>query len=217
VAGLDVSRLRAVVAGVDSSRVEGLAREVLALGHDVVARETDLRLVASTAAQTGPDVALVWFGDLTSWPVDDLLAEAVCPVIALSALEVVSAYAASPGVFAWIVARSPAEMRSDLAGALQRLSAHDGRHGAFGARAAVELARGILMGRHVIDVDAASDMLAEHSRHYAGDLVATARAVLDGQALLVSKPAAWREITTASVDRRDSQATCAAAGRVPAR
>ncbi len=73
--------------------------------------------------------------------------------------------AAKRGVFAYIVDTTPEELQSAIDITLQRFTEYHSLQGAFGRRADIEQAKGILMARHVIDSDAAFEMLRDHSQH----------------------------------------------------
>src|SRR5438093_6287920 len=57
--------------------------------------------------------------------------------------------------------------------------------GAFGRRATIEQAKGILMARHAIDADRAFEMLRDHSQHNGHKLVDIAQAIVDSHLLLL--------------------------------
>jgi hypothetical protein len=73
--------------------------------------------------------------------------------------------AARRGVFAYIVDTTPEELQSAIDITLQRFSEYHNLQGAFGRRAVIEQAKGILMARHGIDADRAFEMLRNHSQH----------------------------------------------------
>src|SRR5205085_11083172 len=74
--------------------------------------------------------------------------------------------AAKRGVFAYIIDGTPDELQSAIDITLQRFSEYQSLQGAFGRRALIEQAKGILMARHAISADAAFDRLREHSQHH---------------------------------------------------
>ena len=121
-------------------------------------------------ARERPDVALVGLG-LSSEHALELIAEIVreasCPVIALlSAKDPAYVHeAAKRGVFAYIVDTTPEELQSAIDITLQRFTEYHSLQGAFGRRAMIEQAKGILMARHAIDADRAFEMLRDHSQH----------------------------------------------------
>ena len=73
--------------------------------------------------------------------------------------------AAKRGVFAYIVDTNPEELQSAIDITLQRFTEYHSLQGAFGRRAVIEQAKGILMARHAIDADKAFEMLRNHSQH----------------------------------------------------
>jgi len=58
----DPTTLRILIANERRDRLELLARVVIGLGHDVIAREIDARGGAAVTAREHPDVALVGLG-----------------------------------------------------------------------------------------------------------------------------------------------------------
>jgi AmiR/NasT family two-component response regulator len=58
--------------------------------------------------------------------------------------------------------------------------------GAFGRRAVIEQAKGILMARHTIDATRAFEMLREHSQHNGSKLAEVAAAIVDSHVLLAT-------------------------------
>jgi response regulator NasT len=107
--------------------------------------------------------------------------EASCPVIALLAARD-PAYvreAAKRGVFAYIVEDTPDELQSAIDITLQRFSEYHNLQGAFGRRALIEQAKGILMARHAITADSAFEMLRHHSQHNGRKLIDVAEAVVE--------------------------------------
>jgi len=68
---------------------------------------------------------------------------------------------------------------------LQRFTEYHNLQGAFGRRAVIEQAKGILMARHSIDADKAFGMLRRHSQHSGNKLVDVANAIVDSHLLLV--------------------------------
>jgi AmiR/NasT family two-component response regulator len=73
---------------------------------------------------------------------------------------------------------------------LRRFAEYHDLQGAFGRRALIEYAKGILMERLSIDEDAAFEKLPERSRSDNRKLVDLAAAVVDGHRLLPKQPAA---------------------------
>jgi AmiR/NasT family two-component response regulator len=188
--GEEIAHLRVLIANERRDRLELLARVVASLGHEVIAREIDVREVGVVTARERPDVALVGLG-LSSEHALELIAEivheATCPVIALlSARD--PAYireAAKRGVFAYIVDADAEELQSAIDITLQRFAQYHNLQGAFGRRAVIEQAKGILMARHAIDQQRAFDMLRDHSQHNGRKLIDVAQAVVDAHLLLL--------------------------------
>jgi len=185
-----IEHLRVLIANERRDRLELLAQVVAGLGHEVIAREVDVKEVGAVTAREHPDVALVGLG-LSSEHALDLIGEIVrdasCPVIALLAARD-SAYvreAAKRGVFAYIVATTPEELQSAIDITLQRFTEYHSLQGAFGRRAVIEQAKGILMARHAIDGDAAFEMLRDHSQHNGHKLADVAAAIIESHQLLV--------------------------------
>jgi response regulator NasT len=67
---------------------------------------------------------------------------------------------------------------------LRRFAEYQDLQGAFGRRATIERAKGILMERHSIDEQGAFEMLRERSRIDNRKLIDLAAAVVDGHRLL---------------------------------
>src|ERR1035437_7050293 len=182
--------LRVLIANERRDRLELLAQVVTRLGHEVIASEGDVKEVGAVTAQEQPDVALVGLG-LSSEHALELISEIVhdasCPVIALLSTNN-PAYvheAAKRGVFAYIVDTTPEELQSAIDVTLQRFTEYHNLQGAFGRRAVIEQAKGILMARHSTSADKAFEMLREHSQHNGRKLVDVAAAVVDSHQLMM--------------------------------
>jgi response regulator NasT len=182
--------LRVLIANERHDRLELLARVVAGLGHEVIAREIDVREVGTVTAREHPDVALVGLG-LSSDHALELIAEivhtATCPVIALlSARDPAYIHeAAKRGVFAYIVDADAEELQSAIEITLQRFAEFHNLQGAFGRRATIEQAKGILMARHGINQENAFVMLRSHSQHNGRKLIDVAQAIVDSHLLLL--------------------------------
>ena len=98
--------------------------------------------------------------------------------------------AAKRGVFAYIVDGDADELQSAIDITLQRFAEYQSLQGAFGRRALIEQAKGILMARHALDADRAFEMLRDHSQRNGRKLVDIAQAVVDSHLLLLPSPAA---------------------------
>jgi AmiR/NasT family two-component response regulator len=182
--------LRVLIANERRERLEVLAQVVAGLGHEVIAREIDVAEVGAVTARERPDVALVGLG-LSSEHALELIAEIVreasCPVIALlSARDPEYVRQASRrGVFAYIVDGDAEELQSAIEVTLQRFAEYQNLQGAFGRRAVIEQAKGILMARHAIDQDQAFQMLRQHSQRNGRKLIDIAESVVESHLLLL--------------------------------
>jgi AmiR/NasT family two-component response regulator len=183
--------LRVLIANEKRERLELLAQVVAGLGHEVIAREIEVTEVGGVTARERPDVALVGLG-LDSVHALELISEIVressCPVIALlSAKDPLYVHeAAKRGVFAYIVDSSPEDLQSAIDITLQRFAEYHSLQGAFGRRAMIEQAKGILRARHAIDSDRAFEMLRDHSQHNGHKVVDVAQAIVDSHLLLLA-------------------------------
>jgi response regulator NasT len=193
----DLQHLRVLIANEKRDRLELLAQVVAGLGHDVIAREIYVKEVGSATAREQPDVAIVGLGISSEHALDliaEIVREASCPVIALLHAND-PAYiheAAKRGVFAYIIEGTPEELQSAIEITLQRFGEYQSLQGAFGRRALIEQAKGILMARHAIDADTAFTMLREHSQRNGRKVADVAAAVVESHLLLlppVERPA----------------------------
>jgi two-component system, response regulator / RNA-binding antiterminator len=186
----EIRHLRVLIANEKRERLELLAQVVAGLGHEVIAREIYVKEVGAVTARERPDVALVGLGLHSEHALDlitEIVREASCPVIALlSAKDPAYVHeAAKRGVFAYIVDGSPEELQSAIDITLQRFAEYHSLQGAFGRRATIEQAKGILMARHAVDADRAFEMLRDHSQHNGHKLVDIAQAIVDSHLLLL--------------------------------
>ena len=182
--------LRVLIANERRDRLELLARVVAGLGHDVIAREIEVTEVGAVTARERPDVALVGLGlhsDHALELISEIVRESSCPVIALLTAKDPSYVreAAKRGVFAYIVDSTPEDLQSAIDITLQRFAEYHSLQGAFGRRALIEQAKGILMARNAVDADRAFEMLRDHSQHNGRKLVDVAQAIVDSHLLLL--------------------------------
>src|SRR5580704_14812952 len=187
--------LRVLIANERKDRLALVATTVVALGHEVIAREVEVEDVGAVTARERPDVALVGLGESSQHalePIDRIVREAACPVIVLI-------HARNPdfireaskrGVFAHITDADVEDWQSSIDIVLRRFAEYHDLESAFGRRALTERAKGILMERHSIDENAAFEMLRERSRTANRKLVDLAAAVVDGHSLLPKQPQA---------------------------
>jgi len=185
-----IQHLRVLIANERRDRLELLAQVVTALGHEVIAREIYVSEVGAVTARERPDVALVGLGLSSEHALEligEIVREASCPVIALLTAKD-PAYiheAARRGVFAYIVDGDPEELQSAIDITLQRFAEYHNLQGAFGRRALIEQAKGILMARHAITAEKAFELLRDHSQHNGHKLIDVAEAIVESHVLLV--------------------------------
>jgi response regulator NasT len=188
----ETAHLRVLIANERKDRLAVVAPIVIALGHEVVAREIDVADVGAVTARERPDVALVGLGESSQHAldlIDTIVREAACPVIALlHARDPAFVREASRrGVFAHISDADVEDWQSSIDIVLRRFAEYHDLEGAFGRRAITERAKGILMERHAVDEATAFAMLRERSRIANRRLVDLASAVVDGHPLLPSQ------------------------------
>ena len=186
--------LRVLIANEKLERLERLAPVVAGLGHEVIAQEISAAEVGAVTAQERPDVALVGLGLDSQHALDligEIVHEATCPVIAvLSAKD--PAYireAAKRGIFAYIVESDAEDLQSAIDITLQRFAEYHSLQGAFGRRAVIEQAKGIMMARQGVDADAAFRMLREHSQRSGNKVADVAQAIVESHQPLVAPSA----------------------------
>ena len=192
-AGDEIEHLRVLIANERKDRLALVAAVVVGLGHEVIAREIDVEDVGPVTARERPDVALVGLGESSDHAldlIDRIVREASCPVIVLLHArdpEFVKA-ASRRGVFAHISDTDTGEWQSSIDIVLHRFAEFHALQGAFGRRALIERAKGILMERHAIDEASAFEMLREHSRVDNRKLIDLASAIVDGHRMLPREP-----------------------------
>jgi two-component system, response regulator / RNA-binding antiterminator len=189
-AGDGAKHLRVLIANERRDRLELLAQVVSGLGHEVIAREIYVKEVGAVTQRERPDVALVGLGVNSEHALDlisEIVREAFCPVIALLAADD-PAYiheAAKRGIFAYIVDTTPEELQSAIDITLQRFTEYHSLQGAFGRRAVIEQAKGILMSRQGVDADDAFELLRDHSQRSGRKVGDVAQAIVDSHLLLL--------------------------------
>jgi response regulator NasT len=192
-------RLQVLIANEQDERLETITAIVEGLGHEVVGRDVDIGSVGRLSRSTGAEVALVGLGLDGEHALDQISAivhEAACPVIAvLDAKD--PRYvdeAAKRGVFAYVILDANGdELQSALDVTLRRFAEFQSLQGAFGRRAIIEQAKGILMERHGIDADAAFALLKSHSQHTGQKLLDIAQAIAQTHTLLAAHPTGTRK------------------------
>jgi AmiR/NasT family two-component response regulator len=189
----ETRHLRVLIANEKRERLELLAQVVAGLGHEVIARETEVKEVGAVTGRERPDVALVGLGLHSEHALElisEIVREAACPVIALLSIKD-PAYvheAAKRGVFAYIVDTSPEELQIAIDITLQRFAEYHSLQGAFGRRAAIEQAKGILMASHAVNAEKAFELLRDHSQHNGHKLIDVAEAIVESHLLLLPPP-----------------------------
>jgi AmiR/NasT family two-component response regulator len=188
-----IEHLRVLIANERKDRLALVAQTVVALGHEVIAREIEVEDVGAVTNRERPDVALVGLGDSSEHAldlIDKIVRESACPVIALLHAPDPSFVreASKRGVFAHISDNDVEDWQSSIDIVLRRFAEYHELQGAFGRRALIERAKGILMERHAIDEEAAFEMLRERSRAENRKLIDLAAAVVDAHRLLPRQP-----------------------------
>src|SRR5437667_8927935 len=186
----EIQQLRVLIANERRDRLELLASVVTGLGHDVIARRIHVKEVGAVTARERPDVALVGLGLSSEHALDlisEIVREAYCPVIALLSARDPSYIrdAAKRGIFAYIVDSTPEELQSAIDITLQHFAEYHSLQGAFGRRALIEQAKGILMARHSVNSDKAFEMIRAHSQHNGRKVVDIAEAIVESHLLLL--------------------------------
>ena len=185
----DTEHLRVLIANERRDRLALVAPIVASLGHEVIAREVEVDDVGAVTARERPDVALVGLGQSSDHAltlIEKIVQEATCPVIVLihAPDPAFVKEASKRGIFAYITDAGAQEWQSSIDIVLRRFAEYHDLEGAFGRRALIERAKGILMERHTVDEDAAFALLRDHARTANRKLVDIAAAVVDGHALL---------------------------------
>ena len=182
-------RLRVLVANERDERLDRITSVVERLGHEIVARSLEIKDVGPLSRETGAEVALVGLGLDGEHALDlitSIVHEAACPVIALLDAEDPTYVdeAAKRGVFAYIVMDGSEQLQGALDITLRRFAEFSNLQGAFGRRALIEQAKGILMARNGIDADAAYELLKSQSQHSGRKLFEIAQALTETHRLL---------------------------------
>jgi AmiR/NasT family two-component response regulator len=185
----EVQCRRVLIAHDRHARIDLLADVVAKLGHDVVVRQLEAADVADVIARERPEVVLIGFGSSSEGALELVSAfvhDASCPVIALLPdhdPDLIRATARS-GVFACVVHDDAPELEGAIDVAVERFAEYHRLEDAFGRRAVIEQAKGILMERHAIDEAAAFMMLREHSQNGGRKLIDVAEGVVKSHQLL---------------------------------
>ncbi|MDX6568035.1 MAG: two-component system, response regulator PdtaR [Gaiellales bacterium] len=187
--------LRVLLANEREEHMRLVATIVESLEHRIVATSSDVANVGELTASVHPDVALVSLGESSAHAlelIERIVREASCPVIAMLPGKD-SAFvdqAARRGVFAYLIDGDAEALQGTLDITLSRFNEYHALQGAFGRRAIIERAKGIIMERHHIDEQQAFALLREQARKSGKKLVDIAQAITDGYALLPADPGA---------------------------
>lgn len=183
-----------LIANERTDRLALLAEVAGGLGHDVIAPAVEVSAVSAVTARERPDVALVGLGQSPQHAlelIEKIICEGSCPAIALLCAEDPDFIreAARRGVFAYIVDIAAEELQSAFDITLRRFSEYRNLQAAFGRRAAIEQAKGILMARHGIGADQAFEMLCAHAARNGRKVAGVAAALIDSHGLSLPSPA----------------------------
>jgi AmiR/NasT family two-component response regulator len=189
----ETEHLRVLIANERKHRLAVVAPVVANLGHEVIAREIVVADVGVVTAREQPDVALVGLGmnsDHALALIDKIVQEATCPVILLIHAPDPSFVkeASKRGIFAYITDAEVDDWQSAIDIVLRRFTEYHDLEGAFGRRAIIERAKGILMERHSVDAADAFEMLRKQSRRANTKLADVAAAIVEGHQLLPKQP-----------------------------
>jgi AmiR/NasT family two-component response regulator len=189
----DTEHLRVLIANERKDQLALVAPAVANLGHEVIAREIDVKDVGAVTARERPDVALVGLGQSSDHAlalIDKIVHEAACPVILLMHAPdpAFVTEASKRGIFAYITDADVEDWQGAIDIVLRRFAEYHDLEGAFGRRAVTERAKGILMERHSVDDADAFEMLRDRSRRTNTKLADVAAAVVDGHRLLPKQP-----------------------------
>jgi two-component system, response regulator PdtaR len=186
--------LHVLVANEKGERLAAITTLVEALGHVVVARSLEIGRVGPLTRQLLPDVALVGIGldsEHGLMMISQIVHEASCPVIALldTRNPVYVEEAAKRGVFAYVVLDTEhGELRSAVDITLRRFAEFNNLQGAFGRRALIEQAKGILMARNNIDADHAYELLKANSQRTGQKLSEVAKSITESHTFFPTEP-----------------------------
>lgn len=183
---LEHQHLRILVAIESRERLEAIVGVTNELGHRVVASVTAIDQVAAATTREHPEVALVGVGESSEHAlalISQIVGESECPVIALLSTddEDFVREAAKRGIFAYIVDAEANSLRNALEIVLLRFAEYHGLEGAFGRRALIERAKGIVMERHGVDEREAFEALRTHARRNNKKIVDVAQELIGGR------------------------------------
>ena len=189
----ETEHLRVLIANQRRDRLALVAPMVANLGHEVIAHEIDVVDIGAVTARERPDVALVGLGKSSEHAlalIDRIVQEATCPVILLihAPDPAFVKEASKRGIFAFITDDEVDDWQSAIDIVLRRFTEYHDLEGAFGRRAVIERAKGILMERHSVDDFDAFEMMRDQSRRANTKLADVAAAIVEGHRLLPKQP-----------------------------
>lgn len=163
------NHLRVLVADERRQFIEPVSDAVRALGHEVCALEVEVAAVGRATHELRPDIAIVALHDSSEHAlglITEIVDEATCPVclLAPSVEREFLSEAARRGVFAYLDSTEATELQGGIDIAIQRFHQFRELLGAFGRRARIERAKGLLMERHGLSDDAAFARIRSEAR-----------------------------------------------------
>ena len=162
--------LRILIANERQERLAVVAPLVSSLGHEVIAREIKADEVGDLTQRIQPDVALVGVGNDVRHALEliDAIVEGVgLPCNRHSQLRQTTGLSERRRSSASLRTSSttiPATWQNMIEIVLRRFAEYQSLEGAFGRRAVIERAKGILMERHKIREDAAFSLIRDEAR-----------------------------------------------------
>jgi AmiR/NasT family two-component response regulator len=183
-------RLQVLIANERAETLDTITTVVESLGHEIVARGVNVEEVGPLSRREHADVALVGLGLDSAHALElisSIVTEAACPVIALidNPDPDYVTEAAKRGIFAYVItAGESSELQNALEITLRRFAEFNNLQGAFGRRAIIEQAKGILMARNAIDADEAFALLKSSSQQTGKKLIEVAEAITQTHQLL---------------------------------
>ena len=166
---MEPNGLRVLVADERRKFLEPVSDAVRALGHEVCALEVDVAGVGRATHEHRPDIAIVALHDSSDHAlglITEIVDEAACPVCLLAPTVELDflAEAAKRGVFAYLDSTEATELQGGIDIAIQRFHQFRELLGAFGRRARIERAKGLLMERHGLSGDEAFEQIRREAR-----------------------------------------------------
>jgi response regulator NasT len=161
--------LQVLVADERRQFLQPVGDAVRALGHEICAEEVEVDNVGRTIQRLRPDMAIVALHESSDHAlqlITEIVDEATCPVclLAPSVEPDFLAEAARRGVFAYLDSTDPIELQGGIDVAFQRFHQFSELLKAFGRRARIERAKGLLMERHGMGDDEAFERIRSTAR-----------------------------------------------------